>query len=47
MVKDIFKALGVDKHVRLEINSLGTPEERSEHRQQLVNYFMQPQSAAG
>lgn len=41
MVKDIFKALGVDKHVRLEINSLGTPEERSEHRQQLVNYFMQ------
>jgi len=39
MVNDIFKALGVNKYVRLEINSLGTLSERKEHRTQLVDYF--------
>ncbi|CAH0532736.1 Histidine--tRNA ligase [Vibrio stylophorae] len=39
MVYDMFKALGVADHVRLEINSLGTPEERTAHRAELVAYF--------
>ncbi|MGL5283545.1 MAG: histidine--tRNA ligase [Plesiomonas shigelloides] len=38
---DIFTALGIAQHVRLEINSLGTPEERAEHRTALVSYFEQ------
>ena len=38
---DIFTALGIAQHVRLEINSLGTPEERAEHRAALVSYFEQ------
>lgn len=39
IVHDMFKALGVEKYVRLEINSLGTPSERKEHREQLVAYL--------
>lgn len=41
MAYDMFKALGVAKHVRLEINSLGTPNERTAHREELVSYFEQ------
>ncbi|AML56067.1 Histidyl-tRNA synthetase [Serratia rubidaea] len=44
MVKDLFKALGVDRYVRLEINSLGTLEERKEHRRELVSYLHQHQA---
>ncbi|QHA89881.1 histidine--tRNA ligase [Serratia rhizosphaerae] len=44
MVKDLFKALGVDRYVRLEINSLGTLAERKEHRRELVAYLHQHQS---
>lgn len=39
MVYDIFKELGIEKYVRLELNSLGTPSERKEHREQLVAYL--------
>jgi len=41
MVCDIFKALKVERYVRLEINSLGTVPERHAHRQQLVSYLEQ------
>ncbi len=41
MVKDLFKALGVDRYIRLEINSLGTLPERKEHRRELIAYFLQ------
>ncbi|WP_429619454.1 histidine--tRNA ligase [Serratia sp. 2723] len=41
MVKDLFKALGVDRYIRLEINSLGTLPERKEHRRELIEYFLQ------
>ncbi len=44
MARDIFRSLGVDQYVRLEINSLGTLPERLEHRQQLVTYFNQHKS---
>lgn len=39
IARDLFIKLGVYKHVRLEINSLGTPEERELHRQELVAWF--------
>lgn len=41
MTHDMLKAIGVRHAVRLEINSLGTPEERKEHRAQLVAYLNQ------
>ncbi|GGY05270.1 histidine--tRNA ligase [Paludibacterium paludis] len=39
MIHDIFQALGLGGHVRLELNSLGTPDERREHRADLVAYL--------
>ena len=39
MLRDLFQALGLLNHVRLEINSLGTPEERKAHREKLVAWF--------
>ena len=39
MAHDLFKSLGVRDNLRLEINSLGTPVERSSHRDALVSYF--------
>ncbi|BDH44573.1 histidine--tRNA ligase [Salmonella enterica subsp. enterica serovar Choleraesuis] len=39
MLRDLFQELGLLNHVRLEINSLGTPEERKAHREQLVAWF--------
>ncbi|OON39337.1 histidine--tRNA ligase [Izhakiella australiensis] len=41
MVRDLFRELGILNHVRLEINSLGTLEERREHRRELVKWFEQ------
>lgn len=41
MAHDLFTSLGVIKHLRLELNSLGTPAERSAHREALVTYFKQ------
>lgn len=41
MVRDLFEDLGILQNVRLEINSLGTPEERQAHRRELVNWFTQ------
>jgi histidyl-tRNA synthetase len=46
MVRALWNALGlkVGEHVRLELNSLGQPEERKQHRDALVAYFEQHQS---
>jgi histidyl-tRNA synthetase len=43
MVRALWNALGlkVGEHVRLELNSLGQPEERRQHRDALVAYFEQ------
>ncbi len=41
MVRSLWQALGlvIGQHVRLELNSLGQPEERAAHRGALVSYF--------
>jgi len=41
MVRALWRELGlqVGQHVRLELNSLGQPEERRAHREALVRYF--------
>lgn len=41
MVRCLWRALGlrVGEHVRLELNSLGQPDERAAHRAALVDYF--------
>lgn len=43
MVRALWRELGLKEgeHVRLEINSLGQPEERRAHREGLVRYFEQ------
>ena len=39
MVRDLFQELSLTQYVRLEINSLGTLEERQQHREQLIQWF--------
>lgn len=39
MLWSIFDELGLSDHVRLEINSIGTNEDRAKFREELVNYF--------
>ncbi len=39
MVERLWRELGVADNIRLEINSLGDPEDRQRHRQQLVDYL--------
>lgn len=39
MLHDLFQELGLSAHVSLEINSLGTPDERRAHREKLVEWF--------
>ncbi|MEW6705609.1 MAG: histidine--tRNA ligase [Pseudomonadota bacterium] len=43
MVRSLWRELGLveGQHVRLELNSLGQPEERRQHRDALVAYFEQ------
>src|SRR5204863_9258277 len=43
MVRSLWRALGLveSKHVRLEINSLGQPDERRAHREALIRHFDQ------
>ena len=43
MVRSLWETLGlqIGQHVRLELNSLGQPHERAEHRAALVAYFSQ------
>jgi histidyl-tRNA synthetase len=43
MARALWRELGLveDRDVRLEINSLGQPEERKQHREALVRYFEQ------
>jgi len=47
MVRSLWRELGLveGKHVRLEINSLGQPDERRAHREALVAYFERHQGA--
>jgi histidyl-tRNA synthetase len=47
LVRALWKQLGLveGQHVRLEINSLGQPDERRAHRDALVRYFEQNASA--
>jgi histidyl-tRNA synthetase len=47
MARALWRGLGLVEgtHVRLELNSLGQPEERREHREALVRYFEQNASA--
>jgi histidyl-tRNA synthetase len=41
MVRALWRELGLEegRHVRLELNSLGQPEERHAHREALIRYF--------
>jgi histidyl-tRNA synthetase len=39
MTARLWKMLGLDEYIQLEINSLGGPEARSRHRTKLVEYF--------
>lgn len=39
--KRILDNLGLTKHIALELNTLGTPESRTQYRDQLVQYFKQ------
>ncbi len=39
MVERLWRELGVAEHIRLEINSLGDPEDRRQYRQQLIDYL--------
>lgn len=39
MAQALWNELGIAEHVRLEINSLGQPEERRTHREALIAYF--------
>lgn len=41
MMARFWKELGIDRHIRLELNSLGTSETRQRYREQLVRYFSQ------
>jgi histidyl-tRNA synthetase len=43
MARTLWRELGLleDKHVRLELNSLGQPDERKAHREALVHHFEQ------
>ncbi len=42
LVHDLFAHLGL-RNVRVELNSLGVPQERQRHRQALIGYFVQHQ----
>ncbi|MDN0076439.1 histidine--tRNA ligase [Crenobacter sp. SG2303] len=39
MTADLWKRLGIDQYVRLEINSLGNKEERAAHREALIKHL--------
>lgn len=40
MTARLWRRLGLDAHLRLEINSLGGAEARARHRQKLIDYFV-------
>lgn len=44
MLRDLFQELGLSAYVRLEINSLGTADERATHREKLVEWFSEHRS---
>lgn len=39
MAHRLWQELGISEHVQLELNSLGQPEERKQHREALIAYF--------
>lgn len=41
MSSSLWESLGLEKHIRLELNSIGTSEERQAFRQTLQDYFRQ------
>lgn len=41
MLNTLWQDLGLSKHIRLEINTIGTAEERKAYRQKLVDYLSQ------
>jgi histidyl-tRNA synthetase len=41
MVMRLFKKIGIDKFITLEINSLGNGNSRERHKKELLNYFRQ------
>ena len=45
LTKRLWQALGVEKHINLEINSLGTQSERLTYRKTLINYFNEHKNA--
>ncbi len=44
MIKRLWKILGLESNIQLEINSIGSLESRKHYRQKLVNYFSQYQT---
>jgi len=44
MMARFWRELGIDQHIRLELNSLGTKETRQHYREVLVSYFSQHES---
>jgi histidyl-tRNA synthetase len=44
MTARLWRAVGIEKHVKLEINSLGTSESRRAYRELLVGYFRKHES---
>lgn len=44
MTRRLWKAIDIDRAVSLEINTLGTPEDRSRYREALVDYFERHQN---
>lgn len=45
MCARLWKELGIDEHVELQINSLGTRESRVKYREKLIDYFKQHANA--
>lgn len=41
MTARIWRQLGIDKHVRLELNSIGSPEARAQYREALIAFLEQ------
>lgn len=39
MTADLWKRLGLNNNIELQVNTLGTPEERQKHRSKLINYL--------
>ncbi len=45
LCRRLWRCLGIEKHVNLEVNTLGTIQERQAYREQLIAYFKQHYAA--